>query len=257
MGLWIPLSAAVVPALLILWYFTTRDVFREPARVIWATFFLGVLSIVPVLVVALVVNQLIAPLGGFVERGIAQAFLVAAGPEEFFKLQVLIWYCLRHREFDEPMDGIVYGVTASLGFAAFENIFYVSADLDQWLFTAVMRSLTAVPLHGALGAIMGQYVAQARFAPQRRRALLWRAWWVPALLHGLYNAPLLVQQEAGAMRVAISGGKELALGLGAIAVLAVAVVWALRLTARLRARQVETVKGLSETARRLAERFDE
>ena len=32
---------------------------------------------------------------------------------------------LREKEFNEPMDGIVYGVVASLGFATYENYDYV------------------------------------------------------------------------------------------------------------------------------------
>ena len=83
-------------------------------------------------------------------------------PEETFKYLVLTRYSARHRAFDEPMDGIVYGAVASLGFAALENLLYVgSGDLG----TAVARAATAVPGHAFTGAIMGYYVGQARFGP--------------------------------------------------------------------------------------------
>ena len=35
-------ASAVVPSLLLMWYFHARDLFREPAKVLWATFGLGV-----------------------------------------------------------------------------------------------------------------------------------------------------------------------------------------------------------------------
>ena len=41
------------------------------------------------------------------------------------KYLVLRWYNYPHDEFDEPYDGIMYAVAASLGFAAIENVMYV------------------------------------------------------------------------------------------------------------------------------------
>ena len=38
---------------------------------------------------------------------------------------VLVFYCTRKSAFDEPMDGIIYGVAVSLGYAAYENIAYI------------------------------------------------------------------------------------------------------------------------------------
>ncbi len=40
--------SAVVPALLLMWYFGARDAYPEPPRVVWTTFALGVFSTVPV-----------------------------------------------------------------------------------------------------------------------------------------------------------------------------------------------------------------
>ena len=54
-----------------------------------------------------------------------QDFIRAAFVEEFFKACVIIFYCTRKTAFDEPMDGVIYGIVASLGFAAYENIDYV------------------------------------------------------------------------------------------------------------------------------------
>jgi protease PrsW len=57
------------------------------------------------------------------------------------------------------------------------------------------------PLHGAVGAIAGAYIARARFGGAlgahisdcwRRQRLLLSAWLVPIALHTLYDGPLLL-----------------------------------------------------------------
>ena len=41
------------------------------------------------------------------------------------KIFSFIYDVLRRKEFNEPMDGIVYGVVVSLGFITYENYDYV------------------------------------------------------------------------------------------------------------------------------------
>ena len=53
------------------------------------------------------------------------SFIRAAFLEETMKFFVIIFYCLHLDVFDEPMDALVYGVAASLGFAVIENWEYV------------------------------------------------------------------------------------------------------------------------------------
>ena len=61
-----------------------------------------------------------------VENAFFKAFLLAAIPEEFFKLLTVLIFVYKKPAFDEPYDGIIYGAVASLGFATLENILYVS-----------------------------------------------------------------------------------------------------------------------------------
>lgn len=183
-------TSAIAPSLLLVWFFHARDAFPEPPRVLWTTFFLGMLIVAPVLLFAwpsyLLAQEIEIPL----LHGFIAAFFGAAIPEEIFKLLVLWGYSMRHAEFDEPMDGIVYGATASLGFATLENVLYVSSEGGA---TAIMRAFTAVPGHACLGAIMGYYVGRARFCQgqRERRSLMLKALIIPTLLHGAYDFPLL------------------------------------------------------------------
>lgn len=245
--------SAVTPSLLLMWFFHRRDAFPEPARVLWTTFALGVAIMVPVLLVEFPMAWLAAALGPVAVSSFATAFFAAAIPEEVFKFVVLWFYASRHPEFDEPMDGVVYGVAASLGFATLENVLYVSSE---GFGVAVSRAILAVPAHALLGAVMGYFVGRARSSERRlRRGLLIRALGWPILLHGLYNYPLIA---ADALADTPHAGLSLALVPTAPAIVILLWRWTLRLVRRLRAEQdadtVAPVHAVPQTAggRRLA-----
>jgi RsiW-degrading membrane proteinase PrsW (M82 family) len=179
----------LLPTLLLLRYFYARDLNPEPRRVLLVTFVLGALVAIPV---ALLETAVWRAVEEYFEAawslGLSVAFLVAAFPEEYFKFLVLYFYCAKHEEFEEPMDGMVYGAVVSLGFATFENILFV---LHGGLTVALGRALTAVPAHAFWGALMGYYLGMARFRPRAAPSLYVKALAVPILLHGLYDFPLL------------------------------------------------------------------
>ena len=235
--------SAIAPSLLIVWYFHRRDAYPEPGRVLWATFFLGVLTVAPVVAVELGIGALIAGAPNVVCRGALDAFFGASAPEEAFKLLVLLGYSYRHREFNEPMDGIVYGVVASLGFATLENVLYV---FQGGTGVAVMRALTSVPSHAGEGAIMGYFVGVARFAARGRGYLIFKGFAAAFILHGVYDFPLLSMSAAA--DVAKSGGGEPSAALFGllpltVLALAAAIVWALRLTRKARREQLALCLG--------------
>ncbi len=230
--------AAVIPAALLLLFFVRIDKFTEPKEMIAKVFGLGVISTVPAVIVSGLVWGLAGSvLHGALARGFGSAFLAAAIPEEFFKWVVIYCFIWRSAAFDEIMDGLVYGATASLGFATLENILYVGVD-GEWLSTAIARSLTAVPAHAMFGALMGYYVALARFAPLRRRSYLWKSLLVPIVLHGLYDFPLLSFNEAAAAGTSLTNA-----GMSLLILVPLIIgggwFWAFRLARRLRKSQEE------------------
>lgn len=233
MALAIALVLAVVPSALILRYFVRRDEFPEPRRAIATTFAWGVGSIVPAVILAILLLLALDALAGDEVtnpwfRGAGIAFFGAAIPEELFKFAVLYFYCRRLNDFDEPMDGVVYGVTASLGFATLENVLYV---VDGGIGIAIVRAFTAVPGHALLGVIMGFYFGLAHFEPRRRRLLLWGAYLSPVIFHGLYNTVLIAPEEGAATLWALL----------VFAVMAVEIWYARRLHRRLRRNQQQLV----------------
>ena len=237
------LAAAVVPALLLVWFFHARDTFPEPPRVLWTTFGLGCLSVVPAVVLGLTVEPVLQTRDALSVAAF-QAFVIAALCEEAAKLSVLMGYSFRQTDFDEPMDGIVYGAAASLGFATLENALYV---IEGGFAVAIMRGLLSVPGHATYGAVMGYYVGRARFDAANRWRLVGLGLLAAVLLHGFYDFPLMLldkvdaaaeggappSPEAGPVAPGMLGGL-LVLGLGAVVV---GWTWSLHLVRRVRREQ--------------------
>lgn len=104
--------------------------------------------------------------------------------EEFCKFICLMGAHYWRKDFNEPMDGIVYSVLIAMGFATLENVLYA----DRFgLQTTVLRALTAVPAHAAFAVIMGYYVGRSKFEKPRQVILILLGLMLPALVHGLYD----------------------------------------------------------------------
>ena len=123
------LLITIVPSLIILSFFFS-DKFKEPKQTIAIVFFLGILICLP----AGIINDFMYETfndGSDFQKDYPK-FLSAAWSEELLKFIILYFIVLRRNEFNEPMDGIVYGVTVSLGFATFENYDYVFYWAEEW-----------------------------------------------------------------------------------------------------------------------------
>ncbi|MEM6723384.1 MAG: PrsW family intramembrane metalloprotease, partial [Bacteroidota bacterium] len=158
---------------------------KEPKRLLLTCFILGILSTIP----AIYIEQFGMSFGLDDPTNILytaiMAFVVVAGTEEMVKFVPLRFYAYPKKAFNEPLDGIVYSVMISMGFATLENIFYVMAGGTQ---TALLRMFTAVPAHGAFAIIMGYFVGLAKFSePQYRVGLLWKGFLGAVILHGAYD----------------------------------------------------------------------
>ena len=180
--------AATIPAILILFYVYKQDKFPEPRQIVIKTFLFGC-------AITLAVKLLIPVFDDYSHKYFTgetyyffDAFIRAAFLEELFKLFVLVFYCSRKTEFDEPMDGLVYGVAASLGYAAYENIEYVLYTYNEPSFhLAYVRALSAVPMHALVGVVMGFLITQSIFEKKHNYLNLFMALSIPVLIHGFYN----------------------------------------------------------------------
>ena len=190
--------SAILPVLLLLWFIYRKDrEHPEPLGKLLLTFFVGCFSVIP----AGLLESMLVPLGpdagtAPVLNGRYNGYCVAGLSEELCKLLLLMWVIWRSRHFDEYFDGIVYAAYLSLGFACVENISYVFGGSDP-IGTALMRGLLAVPAHFLFAVTMGYYLSLAKFDPAGRRRHLWKALIFPVLLHGTYDALLMVSSNLG------------------------------------------------------------
>ncbi len=105
---------------------------------------------------------------GFIEEGIKSLAV--------YKLHY------QHPDFDEPVDGIIYGITVGLGFAAFENLFYtVLYGYQVGIARAVLTSLA----HASFTGVFGFYLSRAQH--EDNKTLIWAGFLLVAFLHGIYD----------------------------------------------------------------------
>ena len=182
------LLVTILPSILIILFFVYSDKFREPRGQILKVFIYGILITIPAYFLNTYLNAFWY--NNFrVSEGLIGSFLTAAPVEEGLKLSILYFFVYKMKDFNEPIDGIVYGVTASLGFATLENFYYVYLLADYYqtssMSLAVARSFSAVPAHAVFGVFMGYFFMKYVFVKKGDNLLF--AFTIPFVLHGCYN----------------------------------------------------------------------
>ena len=181
------LLITILPSLLIVAFFVKSDHFPEPASQIIKIFMFGVFLCIPAFLINTELSYIYANTD--IDEALISSFLSAAPVEEVLKFTVLYSLVYKMKDFNEPIDGIVYGVTVSLGFATLENIYYVYFLSDYFDTTsqslALLRSFSAIPAHGIFGATMGYFFMKYAFIKKENNLALCMI--VPILLHGAYN----------------------------------------------------------------------
>jgi RsiW-degrading membrane proteinase PrsW (M82 family) len=192
------LVLALFPSIALLVYVYRKDrVEREPVGLVLGAFLLGVAACIP----AAFVESMFFDAFGSGEGAsftviLLENFIGVAVVEEGVKMLALLWV-RRRPAFNYLFDGIVYGAAVGLGFAAFENVFYV---LDGGAGVALTRALTAVPGHCADGIIMGFFLALGKMHTARGRRPSARrynalAFVIPVIEHGFYDAALTYSSD--------------------------------------------------------------
>jgi RsiW-degrading membrane proteinase PrsW (M82 family) len=182
------------PAILAMALFDWLDSKRpEPHGTLRLVAFGGILAAIPVIVIGEILRR-IGPAGldGTEPTYLAalyMSFVIAAFPEEAAKLASVYAFAWRRPEFDERMDGIVYGARAGLGFAAVENVAYLlflPSNFNEYISIFIGRAFLAVPGHAIWGGIAGYFAARKRFDRVGPGAL--GGYLIAAMMHGLYDA---------------------------------------------------------------------
>jgi RsiW-degrading membrane proteinase PrsW (M82 family) len=189
----------ILPSLVWLSFFRREDCHPEPKYLITKTFLMGII-ISPIAIIfqfaycSLFSTQCIG--GTFTPSYIFWAATV----EELVKFFCVVLIAIRSPEFDEPVDGMIYMISAALGFAAIENILFLFKIIpDGDLFSATskqivvayqtiaLRSLGATLLHALSSAIIGYFLAMSWFFQDHRKKLIITGLIIGSLFHFAFN----------------------------------------------------------------------
>ena len=188
------IALALAPGLAISLYFFYTDVYnREPKLNLIMSFVFGCIAIVPAIFFEQAFNYVI---DGTVAGVAIFSYAVVAFSEEGSKFLGLRFYSYRTKSFDEPLDGIVYSVMVSMGFATLENLMYVLkySEQGQGLQVGIMRMFLSVPAHASFAVVMGYFVGKAKFNPAKSFMLMITGILVAVFFHGSYDFFLFLPQ---------------------------------------------------------------
>jgi RsiW-degrading membrane proteinase PrsW (M82 family) len=185
----------LLPAALWLWFWLKEDsAHPEPRGLIVVTFVAGMVAVMATLPIQQFISHYLSTRVG--ETSIAMLFSLSF-VEETLKFVAAYIVALRSRAFDEPIDALIYMVTAALGFTAFENTLYlftplVEGEILKTLATGNMRFIGASILHVMASAIVG--LGLALFFYRRRsirRDVVFVGILVATILHTMFNLSII------------------------------------------------------------------
>jgi len=184
----------LTPSLVWLSFFARKDCHPEPKNLLAQTFLMGII-ISPI---AILLQFGFAQFASTV-TGVSQAatqntsyfFLWAAVVEEVIKFYAVRLLIMRNPEFDEPIDAMIYMITAGLGFAAMENIlvmFRIFPDGAQaTLATWALRFTGATLLHALSSGLLGYFVAMSWFFRDHKGKLIVIGLIMATIFHFTFN----------------------------------------------------------------------
>ncbi len=189
--------AGVLPALVWLWYWLREDRRSpEPKGLIARTFLLGMLATL----IAIPMQKEVLKI--FPELFITQ-IIIWAMLEEVLKLCAGYFGGLRSPEDNEPIDPLIYMITAALGFVAMENTLFVlssiyKGDLISTIITGNTRFIGASLLHIVASGTIGAFLAFTFYKPRWVKTIfaIFGATF-SILAHSLFNWSIMEFGDAG------------------------------------------------------------
>lgn len=187
----IPIILGLLPSFGWLAFYLREDLRHpEPKKLIFYTFLAGAFSTIFVLQIQIILNNWID--GYLIPYGLVY-FLVLAVVEELFKFLAVYFSVGYRKEFDEPIDAMIYMIVAALGFAAVENIASIvqasralSVNVGP-LETVTLRFIGATLLHTLSSGLVGYYWGKAMAKKSDYSRLILRGLLAAALLHAVFN----------------------------------------------------------------------
>lgn len=178
----------LLPALLWLWFWLQEDSLHpEPKSRIMMVFLAGIVTI-----------PIVLPLEKFIFTTFLSSISLItvifwASTEEIFKYLAAYFTALKNKVVDEPIDSVIYMITAALGFSALENTLFLFNIIDvgllsQSVITGNSRFLGATLLHIASSATIGVMMGLSYYKkPWVKNVFLVLGLCTAIILHVIFN----------------------------------------------------------------------
>lgn len=176
----------LIPSFIWLSFFLQEDIHPEPRKMVAYVFFGGIVAAV----LAVVIQYLFEGYfdGNAINKNGFYPVMIFAALEELFKFIMVYAIISKSKHFDEPIDAMIYMVTAASGMAAVENVSVMMGGqiMSEKVGILVFRFLGATLLHVLSSALVGYYWAKGIIV---KRVLMWVAVGLVlgSLLHAVFN----------------------------------------------------------------------
>jgi len=193
------LLGGILPALIWLAFWLREDYKHpEPRGLILKTFLFGMVAVIIVLPFEKAVDA-------FLPGMTIAAVLLWVILEEVFKFVAAFFGGLHSIEDNEPIDPIIYMITAALGFVALENTLFIlgpliGEDVITSVVTGNLRFIGAGLLHVVSSGIIGVSLAFSFYKPRKKRVTFTILALILAVsFHTVFNLTLIYWDNSGAI----------------------------------------------------------
>jgi len=206
------LTGGLLPALIWLTFWMREDSMHpEPKKLIFLTFFFGILSAFVALAAQLLVNRIFffdIDIQSIIDSGLTipvttiVMIITWATIEEICKYKAAYHGGLKRPENDEAVDDMIYLIAAALGFASIENALYVFGplligDTELAIATGNLRFIGASLLHVATASIIGASRAFSHFHTDGTKKRYILSGFILAIaLHSAFNLFIINNAES-------------------------------------------------------------
>lgn len=188
MDVFLLLAVSIGPGLAWVWYFSRKDPDREPAVMLLKTFAAGALAVAPAALLEAPLRPYLTNPSAYAASTLVALLLIGL-IEEGVKFAAVYRVAYVSPHFNEPTDGIIYAMTAALGFAAAENLFYTINFGPQ---VALVRAVVTSLAHASFAGVYGVAIGLRRTAHAGKGSVA--AGFITAVgLHSLYDYIVVTQ----------------------------------------------------------------
>ena len=195
------LIGGILPALIWLVFWLREDRKNpEPRLFIFRTFLFGMLAVVLITVTALIFEDRVGSILGHLSLSVLVAL---AALEEILKLGAAYLGGLSTKEDNEPLDPIIYMITAALGFVALENALFIlgpllDGEITQSIITGHMRFIGASLLHVVSSGLIGIAMAFSFYKSRSTKFIIIVLALAGAIvIHTFFNVIITVFKDTG------------------------------------------------------------